>query len=321
MQLFLTQLREIMEECLVIENKNTLETPIFVVGCMRSGTTLISKLLGDHPDIIHCPFELKEIWSRAGNVPMSSPKTQDTACPSLTEKDIQPDQLEALTEAFNKKMQKVCKRKKKNPNGLFLNKNPHLCNKLPLVNALFPNSRFIWIYRDLPKVVASVKLLFNDNSHYWPEKEDHSARCWIFHHDKQPAEYMKGSRFFPGGDAKYLAEYWYENNKAVSQFLQLIDPDRFHIVKEEELTKNPAQVISSCFEFLNVKEYVPVKLIEKIDSNRNSLWSNRLNKEELQSLLNFIERKGDKIDEIFPDNDLYKKYKNEVTSALDTISP
>ncbi|MFC7394395.1 sulfotransferase family protein [Scopulibacillus cellulosilyticus] len=297
--------------------ENSLKKPIFIVGCMRSGTTLLAKLLGEHPRIIHCGFELKNIWSREGKVPMSSPKTHDKSCPSLDENDVRPGQLEQLTQAFHKRMNKVIKKKRKNKNGIFLNKNPHFCNKMPFLNALFPDARFIWIYRDLPNVVASMKKLFDDNSHYWPVKEnDDAARCWIYHPEGDLPENIDESRFFPGGDAKYLAEYWYENNKAVSEFASKIGKDRLLIVKEDDLISNPRKVLSQCFQFLHLPNYYPQRLIRKIDSNRNSLWHQRLTREELQSLHKFVLEQGTKLDHIIPGRALFTEYKNKIKNTM-----
>ncbi|RDW16410.1 hypothetical protein CWR48_17370 [Oceanobacillus arenosus] len=300
----------------MIEKKDRLKKPIFVVGCMRSGTTLLSKLLGEHPGIIHCGFELKDIWSTEGNVPMSSPKTGDTSCPCLDENDIKPGQLEQLTQAFHKRMDEVIKKKKKNEDGTFLNKNPHFCNKMAFVNGLFPDARFIWIYRDLPNVVASMKKLFDDNSHYWPIQEnDDATRCWIYHPEKCPPDDVDNTRFFPGGDVRYLAEYWYENNKAVSRFLANQEQNRFLIIKEEELIDNPGEIIDQCFQFLDLPKYVPEKLIQKIDSNRNSLWHERLTDAELQSLHHFVLQQGANLDNIIPGKALYMQYKKQILNG------
>jgi hypothetical protein len=47
--------------------------------------------------------------------------------------------------------------------AFFFNKNPHLGNNLPFVYELFPDARFIWIYRGLPSVAASLKRILNRN--------------------------------------------------------------------------------------------------------------------------------------------------------------
>lgn len=301
----------------MIEKKDRLKKPIFLVGCMRSGTTMLSKLLGEHPDIIHCPFELKDIWSTAGKVPMSSPKTGDKSCPCLEEKDIEPGQLEQLTNALNQRMKHVSRKKKKSVQGTLLNKNPHFCNKMPFINGLFPDARFIWIYRDLPSVVASMKKLFNDNSHYWPLKDNqHKFRCWIYHPHQGPPAGIDRSRFFPGGDAKYLAEYWYENNKAVSEFLGRIPQNRYLIIREEDLIADPTSVVSQCFNFLGVRDYLPYSLIQKVDSSRNSLWDQRLTKAELKSLLNFVLDHKKRLDNVIPGKTLFKPYKKAILKVL-----
>lgn len=277
----------------MVKIQNQLEKPIFIVGCMRSGTTLLAEVLGTHPNIIYCGFELKEVWSKAGNVPMSSPKTRDTTCPSLDGNHIRPGQLEQLTHAFQEQMDIVSQREDKPRDGVFLNKNPHLCNKMPFVNGLFSDSRFIWIYRDLPSVTASMKMLFDFFVHYWPLKENsHSARCWIYHPFEELPEGIDASRVFPGGDVKYFAEYWYENNKAVSDFLKTIPNERLSIIKEEDFVTNPRKTINECFQFLELPKHDLSEVIKTIDNKRNSLWSERLTHDELQSLYNFVLEKG-----------------------------
>lgn len=296
---------------------DSFKKPIFIAGCMRSGTTMLAELLGTHPNIIYCPFELKEVWSKAGNVPMSSPRTFDTTCPSLNENDISPGQIEQLTHAFQEQMDIVCKRENKSRDGVFLNKNPHFCNKMPFINGLFPDARFIWIYRDLPSVTASMKKLFNFFIHYWPLKEnDQSARCWIYPFEGIP-ENIDASRIFPGGDVRYFAEYWYENNKAVSDFLTTIPEERFLIIKEEDLTAAPQKIISDCLQFLELPAHkVPKKIIERVDSTRNSLWSERLTHEELKSLYRFVLEKGADLDCITPSKSLFSRYKIEIEECL-----
>lgn len=298
------------------DNQNRLKKPIFIVGCMRSGTSMLAELLGTHPDIIYCGFELKEIWSKAGNVPMSSPKTFDTTCPSLDENDIRPGQLEQLTNAFQKKMERVSRWENKSSKGIFLNKNPHFSNKMPFINGLFPDARFIWIYRDLPSVTASMKKLFHIFIHYWPKKENEdSARCWIYPYEGIPED-IDASRIFPGGDVKYFAEYWFESNKAVSEFLTTIPEERYYIIKEEDLVAHPEKMIGECFQFLELPVHVPETMIKKIDSNRNHLWGNRLTRDELKSLYNFVLDKGTDLDKITPSKALFNQYVKDISQLL-----
>jgi hypothetical protein len=263
-----------------------IKKPIFLVGCMRSGTTMLADLLGQHPNIIHCPFELRGVWSRAGNVPMASPKTHDRKCPCLKETDVRPGQAERLSRAFIAEMKKN-KGSRNINHATFLNKNPHLGNKLPFVNALFPDARFIWIYRDMPSVAASLKKILNRKViHYWPEKEEpETVRCWECFFNGVPAQ-VNRERCFPGGDVKYLAEYWYE------------------------------KVLTDCQSFLGVPINLPRKIIGKIDRNRNELWNKRLNDKEIKSLLNFVIECGDDLNFIFPEDNLFDRYIKLVSTEL-----
>jgi hypothetical protein len=273
---------------------------------------MLADLLGMHPNIIHCPFELRMVWSRAGNVPMASPKTRDRTCPCLKETDVRPGQAERLTRAF---LQEMIKNKgtKNLDTSIFLNKNPHLANKLPFINSLFPNSRFIWIYRDMPSVAASLKKILNRKEiHYWPEKKESEVRCWECFFYGIPAN-INPKRCFPGGDVKYLAEYWYETNKAISEFVQSISTDRSFIIKEEELIAQPEKVLIECQNFLGLPINLPRNMINKIDRNRNELWNKRLTKTEINSLLQFVKECGESLNSIFPENHLLHRYKDMIS--------
>jgi hypothetical protein len=162
-----------------------------------------------------------------------------------------------------------------------------------------------------------MKKLFNDNAHYWPLKEEsHKARCWIYHPETELPKSIGTSRYFPGGDAKHLAEYWYENNKAVSDFLAKIPQQRFLIIKEEELISKPRDIIKQCYQFLGVEDYLPESLISRIDSNRNSLWHEKLTDRELHSLLQFVVEQGKNLNTIFPGESPYRHYKNEILRVI-----
>ncbi|MFA9458148.1 sulfotransferase [Halalkalibacter sp. AB-rgal2] len=290
-----------------------LTKPVFLVGCMRSGTTLLASILGMHDHLVHCPFELKDIWSQIGGVPMASPKTRDRTCPCLNERDVQPGQAERLTAAFVERMKQ--NDKNKSENAYFLSKNPHLCNKLPLVNSLFPDARYIWIYRDMPRVVASLKVKLK--FHYWPEKTTQDEyRCWEYFANKKIPNDIDVNRYFPNGNVRYLAEYWIENNKAISEFRQRIEDDRMICIKEEELIKNPNRVVKNILRFLQL----PTKLsgkIETLNHSRNSLWKQRLNKKDFNDLLEVVMEYGSELNEIFPNKqDLHSLYNNELVSQL-----
>jgi len=285
--------------------RHTLETglrsPVFVVGCMRSATTLLAKLLGGHPGIVNCPFELKHIWSSVGGVQMASPKTRDTVCPELGADHVEPGQAERLARAFLEETLKESDGKR--PDALFLNKNPHLCNKLPFVDALFPDARFIWIHRPMPAVVASVRRLFADVQrrqetwHYWPEPDQRvKARCWHAIHQKEFPTGLDPERVFPGGDIQFIAEYWLESNQAVAAFLPTLPAYRWVEVDEDALIRDPRAQVERCLAMLGQRMDLSFDVTEGIEPPRNDEWKTLLSDEEQKSLIGFMENHQEEIE-------------------------
>jgi SAM-dependent methyltransferase len=272
-----------------------LPNPVFIVGCMRSGTTLLAELLGKHQGILYSPFELRNVWSKAGGVPMASPKTGDSLCPHLTAKDVTAEQIESLSLAFQDVHSKNFA-DGKTRDAIFLSKNPHLCNKLAFVERLFKEPRYIWIYRNLVDVVLSLKGLFTSvyelhkTYHYWPEKEySDEVRCWnCFHGNVLPIGVNK-SRCFPGGDITYLAEYWVENNSAVGRFFSTIPLTRKFIVREEDLLVDAVHALKQCFSFLHLSPDVHAFDISHIDRDRNGRWKSALTKEERSAIGEYLD--------------------------------
>lgn len=296
--------------------------PVFVVGSMRSGTTLFADLLGEFEGIVNCPFELKNIWSKIGGVPNASARTRERYCPQFTIADIKLGQAQKLTDAFLKEKEKNSAGK--SIDAYFLNKNPHLCNKLDFVMGLFPDAHFIWISRSLPFVVASLKALFDDvhnrqkTWHYWPECSGKSnVRCWEAFHSNPPPEGVDPARCFPGGNVRYLAEYWLECNRAVRNFVNGISEDRFLIVQSERLISETEEELSRCLGFLGLPLTLPSIVNERTDSNRNKIWGSRLNIDEHHALLDFVKSNAEDIDKVFPGEGIAEDYLREIKVSLE----
>jgi len=298
----------------------TLKKPVFLVGAMRSGTTLLADLLGESSQIVHCPFELKDVWSAVGGVQMACPKTRDEICHELGAQDVKPGQREKLTAAFMERMSAVADNKA--ADAVFLNKNPHLCNKLPLVDALFPDARFIWIYRKLPSVVSSLDTLFEGVNrrqqtwHYWPEPLGGTVnRCWHAFHFSLP-DGIDMSRCFPGGNVRYFAEYWLECNRAVASFFEDLPPERQLIVQEEVLIERPIEQLERCLRFLGLNPSVRADVCGTIDTNRNTVWGTSLSEQSLQHLFEFVKAHVQVIDIIFPGKNYANEYLTEIRQAI-----
>lgn len=281
-----------------------LARPVFLVGTFRSGTTLLAELLGRSDDIAHCRFELKDLWSSVGRIAMASPKTGDRTCPECSTDEPAPAAAAALSRAFRERMAGCVG---KGPDAVLLNKNPHLCNKLPLVKSWFPDARFIWIHRGLPQVAASIKRLFVDirtrqsTWHYWPPADAGTRnRCWGAAFSAKEAAGLPAERVFPGGNVLYLAEYWLEANRAVSEFFRHLPADNRLVVREEELLADPQRELGRAFEFLQARKAFDSDLMGSIEPARNANWRMDFSGVELEVLHTFVSARRVEINAIFP---------------------
>ena len=234
---------------------------------------------------------------------MASPKTRDSTCPECSADDTRTGQRGALTGSF---LQRMAGCSGKTEGAAFLNKNPHLCNKLPLVKALFPDARFIWISRDLPQVVASLERLFADvcgrqqTWHWWPfPSETTRSRCWnaFYSADSRPA--VSPERIFPGGDIRYIAEYWLESNRAVFDFFNHLPPESRIEVVEEAVLADPIKELAVLAAKLEIPFIEPEQIGNGIDLSRNDHWLGLLDKPQLEVLGDFVSAHSTEIDGIF----------------------
>lgn len=151
---------------------------IFIVGCVRSGTTILHKLLLDAcpsaVDLTDDDFESRPFWQAFG-LRIGSRLT-GTFCDCARMGDVKSVQRQS--------MQAYLRRRCAN-SRIMINKNPHLINKIGFVAEILPTSRFVHIIREAMSVTASIRVGFEAANtsnesyppfvHYWPEGE---LPCW-----------------------------------------------------------------------------------------------------------------------------------------------
>ena len=129
--------------------------PIFLVGLMRSGTTLLMNTLSEHPQLLKVGFELNKVWTDIGGAPCS------VNCNERTEHDFNPVYANNMTSYFTEYIEnsKTVKghlarwfaKRHYGSGGIFydwenvrvMNKSPHLSNKIRYINAMYPNAKYI----------------------------------------------------------------------------------------------------------------------------------------------------------------------------------
>jgi len=115
--------------------------PIFIIGCPRSGTTLLFRLLQRHRDVNTPRGEGHILWNA-----FQHPRTRNWASDQLGAEDIRGGERPFLYAAIDRMAK----------GGRFLDKTPRNCLRIPYLLELFPGATFVLLKRDGPATVSSL---------------------------------------------------------------------------------------------------------------------------------------------------------------------
>ena len=116
------------------------DSPVFIIGLPRSGTTLLGEILGKHPQVCtwYEPSFVLDRFFR--NAPHDRRTAHDATAPVTR-------YLQEEFQRFQRTMR--C--------AFVVDKSPHNSLKLPFLNAIFPDARFIHLLRDGRDAVLSIR--------------------------------------------------------------------------------------------------------------------------------------------------------------------
>jgi len=204
------------------------QIPIFIIGCPRSGTTLLSSILNRHSEVCVTP-EL-HYFGKLDSLNKEINNTNEAIAfyNSLINKDIiriNNDTLARELNTFdNGEFKKntflaICNAyKKKKGKTICIEKTPDNVRFTKEILALFPNALFIYITRDGRDVALSLEKVNWD----WPYRGYYSNLI-----------------------------YWAETTKLLSKSHHIKSPNSHHI-KYEDLLDNPKHYVAKICEFIDV---------------------------------------------------------------------
>ncbi len=284
--------------------------PLFITGCMRSGTTLLHNSLSNHPQLLKIGFELNKAWNDIGGAPILK------ECLYRNEKDVDPEYIYHMTNYFYDfiKENKTLKRQLMRVNELRksktgrvsydwdniipVNKSPHFMNKIKYIGNIFPESKIIMINRDIFAHSASQKVHF-DNAYrrkrlmkYFPDDE---KNCWTdvshkeFLKNKYPSDQLYPNNF------RLIPKMWIKLNFLAINELMELGGGRFLFVKYEDLLDNKENEYRRIFDFLSLKEEYKAaeeKIIARDITHKNTTtlgdpmqkWKKQLQPEEIEAI-------------------------------------
>jgi hypothetical protein len=128
------------------------DRPIFLVSTPRSGSTLLYETLENAPALFATGNESHRLIE---NVPGLAPASREWESNRLTKADVTPDRAGRLAEGFYRQL----KDRDGRPAGgrvRMLEKTPKNALRVPFFNGIWPDSDFVYLYRDVRETLYSM---------------------------------------------------------------------------------------------------------------------------------------------------------------------
>lgn len=212
---------------------NASHAPIFVLSPARSGSTLLRFILDSHPDIA-CPPEtnvglacryLVNTWRVLES---GRRRHEATAIPDY----ILTATRAAVDAAFDHYLKGEGKSR-------WCDKTPNSCLDARLLSRLYPEAKFICLYRHCMDVIAS-----GVEARPWGDgPQDRQAG---FESDSFTAQY-------PGNTVAAGGAYWLSTVQQIMAFEES-EPERCHRVRYEDMVTAPEEITAGIFSFLGVAQ-------------------------------------------------------------------
>jgi Sulfotransferase family len=131
----------------------SINSPVFILGCGRSGTTILGNLLAQHPGVTYL-HERRDLWTAA--YPETDIWTEHAVARHgklvFTESDENPKKTRALRKLFALEL-----RRSRRP--ILIEKLPINNFRLPFIRKMFPDCRLIHIWRNGLEVAQSIEAM------------------------------------------------------------------------------------------------------------------------------------------------------------------
>jgi Sulfotransferase family len=144
--------------------RTSIKSPVFILGCGRSGTTILGNLLAQLSSVTYL-HEARDLWTSA--YPETDVWTEHAVARHgklvFTESDENPRKTRALKKLFALEL-----RKSRRP--ILVEKLPINNFRLPFIRRMFPDCRFIHIWRNGLEVARSIESMSIQGRWFRPDQ-------------------------------------------------------------------------------------------------------------------------------------------------------
>lgn len=209
-------------------------TPIFIIGCGRSGTTILGKTLSKHPEVKYLN-ERRDLWHKV--YPQFNIWNQDTKNPQLfaSNQDVDITKSYLLKKLFFRE-QVIGK------SSVLLEKLPINNFRLDFLHSTFPNSKYIYLTRNGLEVSTSIEKRIKKRNWFKGEKETLL---------KKHAEKINCKTEVETDFEKGMWEWKLSINES-NVFFKNLDNNKFIHLSYQDFIDNPYEELKNIFDFMNL---------------------------------------------------------------------
>jgi len=222
----------------------SLRQPVFIVAAPRSGSTLLFETLATHQSLATLGGEAH--WLVEG-VPELRPGSPATDSNRLTAAALTPAIGERIRTAIRERLQDSAGQPVGEREVRFLEKTPKNALRIPFIRALFPDARFIFLWRDPRENISSIIEAWRSGG--WITYPDLPGWEGPWSLLLPPQWQLQRGRALP----EIAAWQWDSANRYISDDLAALPREHWTVVRYDELQESAPATLDRLCAFLGLE--------------------------------------------------------------------
>lgn len=219
--------------------------PVFIVAAPRSGSTLLFETLAASPQI--CTLGGEAHWLVEGIDPLRPDVPGGVESNRLTAMHATPEVADQIVEAIASRLRDHAGAPLEAAEGrVFLEKTPKNSLRIPFFDAIFPDARFVFLWRDPRENIGSIIDAWRDGRwRTYPSLPGFDGAWSLL--------LPPGYRSMSGKALEEIAAWqWCEANRIILDDLSRLASERWTTIRYADLVRDPRSVIESVCTFLGL---------------------------------------------------------------------